>query len=113
MSADKHQIAVIGPKEIISGFRALGVEIFPANTPEQAQSLMVKLKGSDGERSQYAVILVTSSLLNEIPAEEYAKLSRGALPAITAIPDLFGTDTASSEKLKKLAERAIGSDILS
>ncbi len=113
MSESKHKIAVLGPKEMISGFKALGAEVFEANDGETARDLIKELKKPDNEPQDYAIIFVTSSVLNRIPQEDYAKLVRGALPAVTSIPDITGSDTVSSEKLKKLTERALGSDILS
>jgi len=113
MSEIKHRIAVIGPKETVSGFQALGADVFTVTNGGQARDVISELRSDSSNSSTYGVIMITGSVLRDIPADDYAKISRGALPAILAIPDISGADSQSIEKLKKLTERAIGSDILS
>ena len=114
MTTNTYRIAVIGPKDMIAGFRALGVDIFPADSGSEALTVIKqpRAQSAEGEKS-HAVILVTSTILEDIPQAEYAKLGQSALPAITAISDITGSDRAGADKLKRLTERAIGSDILS
>jgi vacuolar-type H+-ATPase subunit F/Vma7 len=50
--------------------------------------------------------------MQDIPQDEMDKVSSGALPAIVALPGIEGSHGAGVAKLKRLAERAIGSDIL-
>ena len=111
-----YKIAIIGPKDIISGFKALGVVPFDAETGEQALPILKKMKkdieGKDKDQELYATVLIIESVMEEINDEDKERLSQGALPAILALPGIEGSKGAGVAKLKRLAERAIGSDIL-
>ncbi len=114
MTDAKYKIGIIGPKDVIAGFRALGADIFPSNSPEEAIKTVQQLKNIDeNDPKYYAVIMITSNIMEQISPEEYAKISKGALPAIISIPTTIETGETGLKKLKKLTERAIGSDILS
>lgn len=111
----EYKIAIIGPQNVISGFKALGVTTFDAQDGEVALELLRKIKkdiaGEEGAE-KYAVVLVIESVMDQIPPEELEKLTHGALPAILSLPGIEGTQGAGVAKLKNLAEKAIGSDIL-
>ena len=111
-----HNIAIIGPKTIISGFKALGVTVFDAHNGTEALEILKNIKKDlstpTPETKKFAVIIVNETLAHDIPKEEMEKISRGALPAIVILPGLEGSHGAGVEKLRRLAEKAIGSDIL-
>lgn len=111
-----YKTAIIGPKDVISGFKALGVVPFNAEDGEGALEIIKNIKKGISEESdsteKFAVVIVIESTANQIPASEFEKVSRGALPAILTLPGLEGSTGAGVAKLKSLAERAIGSDIL-
>lgn len=112
-----YTIAIIGPKDIISGFKALGVTPFNAEDGETALSILKKMKkdveNTDSTENKFATVIIIESIVQQIPIDEMDKISKGALPAVVAIPGLEGSHGAGVEKLRRLAERAIGSDILS
>ena len=111
-----YNVAIIGPKDIISGFKALGVTPFDAKNGEIALEILKKIKNDieeGAEQDKYATVMIIESLVEQIPVEEMDKITKGALPAIVALPGLEGSHGAGIAKLKRLAERAIGSDILS
>ena len=66
----------------------------------------------DKDQELYATVLIIESVMEEINDEDKERLSQGALPAILALPGIEGSKGAGVAKLKRLAERAIGSDIL-
>ena len=111
-----YKVAIIGPKDIISGFKALGVVPFNAHTGEEALVILKKIKKDIDENKTdtdlYATVLIIENIMEEIPKDDKERLSHGALPAILALPGLEGSQGAGVAKLKSLAERAIGSDIL-
>ena len=41
-----YTIAIVGPEEVISGFKALGVTTFPAETSEKALDALVEIKNN-------------------------------------------------------------------
>ena len=111
-----YKVAIVGPKQVISGFKALGVTPFDASSSEEALEILFKLKKdveeqTEGER--FACAILIESLAKEIPADDMEKLMKGALPAIVLLPGVEGSDGAGVRKLKGLAEKAVGSDVLS
>lgn len=112
----QYKTAIVGPKDVISGFKALGVIPFDATDGEEALDILKKIKrGNENESSEnekFAVILLIESVAEKIPEDEFEKITRGALPAIIMLPGLEGSTGAGVAKLKALAERAVGSDIL-
>ena len=111
-----HSIAIIGPKLITSGFKALGVTSFDVEKEGQALEILKQIKKDLDENipetKKFAVVIIIESIARDIPKEEMEKISNGALPAIVELPGLEKSHGAGVAKLKRLAEKAIGSDIL-
>jgi V/A-type H+/Na+-transporting ATPase subunit F len=118
--AEKYQIAMVGNKETILGFNALGLKTFNANSGEEAIKVLYKLKSEEividektGEtKPLYAIIFITEDLALKIPNEDYKKLSKDTLPALIPVPGSKGTTGYSMKRIGKMVEQAIGSDIL-
>ena len=113
----KFRIAIVGPKETIAGFALLGADVVPATTVADAVPQLFRLKKAmrveEGrERNVYGVIFVSEDLLSGVSAEDEKKLSRGALPAIIPLPSHHGSTGYGLARLKRIVERAVGSDIL-
>jgi len=116
---EKYKIAIIGNKETIIGFKALGLTPFNANTSEEALDQLHKVikeqittdEKTEETRPAYAIIFITEDLAMNIPEEEYSKLNQGALPAIIPIPGSTGTTGYGLKRIGKMVEQAIGSDI--
>lgn len=106
-----YHIAIVGSKEETMGFAALGVKAFSAKTGEEAKNVLFSLKKQTAEDEKYAVILVIEDLIKEISAEDYTKLSSGALPAIIPLPGNRGSSGFGNEKIRRIVEKAVGSDI--
>lgn len=101
-----NKIAVIGDKDAVSGFKAVGVEVFDATTPEQAQEL---LKGLS--RQGYAVLFIAEALAEQIP-DTLAKLKTQAFPAVVPIPTNGKSSGFGMKGIKSDVEKAIGVDII-
>ncbi len=112
------KIAFVGPEESVRAFSLLGVEIVPARDQHEALGEIHRLrkamtKDDRGiERNVYAIIFVSEHLVHDLPRDEEAKLSASFLPAIIPTPSNKSNSTAGIARLKKLVERAVGSDIL-
>ena len=52
-----YKIGVIGDRESILGFKAVGLTVFPTDDPEEAKKLMKKMAKED-----FAIIYVTEQL---------------------------------------------------
>ena len=103
-------IAAIGPYDVISVFKAFGVECLDASTGAEVAAHLERVRAE--KDSPYAIVFVVDRLLEDLDQKTLERLSRGTLPAVTAIPALEGRTEASIEKIRRLAERAVGSDIL-
>ncbi len=99
------KIAVIGDKDLILAFKAVGMEVFSADTAEEAEKLVRKLA------KDYAIIFITEDLAEQIDAV-LAKYKAKAYPAIIPIPSSKGSTGYGAQGIKRDVERAIGTDIL-
>lgn len=114
----QYRIAMVGSKEAIAGFALLGVDVVPATTAKDALQELYRLRRTTQtdengiERPQYAIIFVTEDLVSAITPEDEKKLARGALPAILPLPSHRGSTGFGQERLNRIVERAIGSNIL-
>lgn len=101
-----YKVGVIGDRDSVYGFGALGLDVFPAQTGEQAAELLRKL-AEDG----YGVLYVTEGLCAGME-EELEQLRKRPLPAVVPIPGLQGNTGLGMAQVKKSVEQAVGSDIL-
>lgn len=113
-----YKMAIIGPRETILGFKALGIETVYISEPKLAVEALFSLKREkvevEGESlNKYAILFILEELACEITPDDYKKLSSDALPAIIPLPSHLGTTGYGLKKLKTIVEKAVGMDILS
>lgn len=101
-----YKIAVMGDRDSIYGYAALGLDTYPVTNPEEAAKQLKTLADS-----QYAVIYVTEALQAKLETEIDRYVSEG-LPAIIPIPGVSGNTGMGMRNVKKSVERAVGSDII-
>ena len=101
-----YKIAVIGDRDSIYGFAALGIDIYPVNDEQSARKSFHTI--TDGE---YAVIYITEKLA-AVLADEIAKLRSKPLPAVILIPGISGNTGEGMRNVKVSVEKAVGSDII-
>ncbi len=108
-----YNIAVIGPENTIGIFRAIGAQIFEAHTTAEAVSQIdhIRQQKTSNSRNAVALIVVLEELLESLHLEEINHLYQGN-PVLIAIPGPQGSGNASIRRLRSLAEKAVGSDIL-
>ena len=114
----QYKIAIIGSREIILGFKALGLEPVYATESKDAVEILYNLKREKvevkGENlNKYAILFIMEELARGITPEDYKKLSADPLPAIIPLPSHLGTTGYGLQKLKTIVEKAVGMDILS
>lgn len=102
------KIAVLGGRETVMGFKALGLEVFPIDRDEKAHDTFKQLTRTDDE---YAIIYVEESYYKCLSAE-IDKYKDRPTPAIILIPGREGPLGFGQSALKAAVERAVGSDIL-
>ncbi|MCR3922034.1 MAG: V-type ATP synthase subunit F [Firmicutes bacterium] len=101
-----YKVAVVGDKDSILGFKALGVTTFPVTSNEEAVGALNKIA-----KDNVAVICITEAVAKDIQPQ-IAALQKKQLPAIVLIPNNQGTLGLGMLQIKKNAEKAIGADIL-
>ena len=101
-----YKIAVLGDKDSVLSFRALGLDVFPADHAEQARPILHRLA-----REGYAIIYLTEQLAGGLSAE-MARYKDELTPAIILIPGKEGPLGIGMANIKTAVERAVGADIL-
>jgi V/A-type H+-transporting ATPase subunit F len=101
-----YKIAVIGDKDSILGFKALGVATFPVHDAEATLSTLRRLV-----RERYGIVFITEQAA--APHQNYLdELSTRLLPSVVLIPNNAGTIGLGIKRMKHNVEKAIGADIL-
>lgn len=103
-----YEIAILGNEEAILGFKALGIKAYPVHTADQA----VKSLNQIMEKQATAVLFVTEDWAKKL-GEQLDQYRESALPALIIIPSQKGSTGMGNKEIKKIVERAVGSDILS
>jgi V/A-type H+/Na+-transporting ATPase subunit F len=100
-----YKIAVLGDKESVLGFKALGLDIFPCERTEAKETLHNLAK------QNYAIIYITEQIAKEIKPEIDEYKDR-LTPAIILIPSKEGSLGIGMDNVRICVERAVGADIL-
>ena len=114
-TTNEYKIAIVGPLDTVSGFKALGVDSFQAQTAEEAleQLRVIKKQTLDPDSdTKYAVVCIIEDLVTLVDQKEYAKVVEGPLPAVVLLPGPEGSSGFAIERLRGLAEKAVGSAII-
>lgn len=101
-----YKLAVLGDRESVMGFRALGLETYPAEDLNEAKAILRRLAAES-----YAVIYITEQLAQHM-AEEIARYKDNPIPAIILIPGKEGSLGIGMKNVHDTVERAVGADIL-
>ena len=101
-----YKIGVIGDKDSVMGFLALGLTVFETSGAEQTAEL-IRRAAAEG----YAAIYITEQAAQDVMdgIDEYKD---SELPAIILIPGIAGSLGIGMAGVKKSVERAVGADIL-
>jgi V/A-type H+-transporting ATPase subunit F len=100
------KIAVIGDKDSILGFKAIGLSVYPVNEPEQAVGVIHRLV-----KESYSVIFITEQIAERV-SETLERYKTSPFPAIIPIPNNAGTTGFGLRGVRANVEKAIGADIL-
>lgn len=102
------KIAVIGGRDTVIGFRALGLETYPAADAAEAGHILRRLTR---ESDDYAIIYIEENLAAELE-HEINKFKDRPTPAVILIPGREGSMGLGHSALKAAVERAVGTNIL-
>lgn len=110
-----YKVAVIGARQDILGFSALGFTVLEAQDSDAARSaLRLATAGVGAEGAQdggYAVIFITEIYAAAL-AEDIADFDDVPTPAILPIPSAGSDGGFGMKALHDRVKRAVGSDIL-
>lgn len=102
-----YKIGVIGDKASVSGFKAVGLSVFPCGDGAEAKKELSRLV----KEEDYAIIYITEGLCKDL-IDEMEKYKDLKIPAIIPIPGMDGSYGIGMRNVKKSVERAVGADIL-
>lgn len=101
-----YRIAVLGDKDSVLGFKALGLSTYPVNDADEARTTLHRIA-----KENFAVIYVTEQLAVELE-QDIQRYKDELTPAIILIPGKEGSLGIGMANIKKAVERAVGADIL-
>ena len=102
------KIAVIGGRETVMGFKALGLETYPVLDAAEANQTLRRLTR---ESEDYAIIYIEENLAAQL-SNEINKFKDSPTPAIILIPGREGSMGLGLSALNAAVERAVGTNIL-
>lgn len=101
-----YKIGIIGDKQSVQGFKAVGLDVFDCNKAEEAKKTLQRIVADN-----YAIIYVTENLYEQIKETIY-EYNEERLPAIIPIPGMQGSLGLGLRNIKLAVEKAVGADIL-
>lgn len=103
------KIAVMGERDAILGFKALGVNVFPVKNTHEAEATLRKLAIED-----YAAIFISERYAQDLTLQisEIEKTTE-LYPSIVIIPGPGGSQGLGLNKIKDMVEKALGMAIFS
>ena len=105
-----HKIGVVGDKDSILSFKALGIDVYPVDvypvvTKEEARSTIDEMASNN-----YGIIFVTEQIATMVEST-IERYNREVLPAVILIPNNQGSLGIGLKKIDEYVEKAIGSNI--
>ncbi|MBE6071115.1 MAG: V-type ATP synthase subunit F [Clostridium butyricum] len=100
------KIGVVGDKDSVLAFKALGIDVFPVVGDDEAKKTVDRLA-----RDNYAVIFVTEQVAQGIE-ETIERYNKEVLPAVILIPSNQGTLNIGMQRISDNVEKAVGVNIL-
>ena len=101
-----HKIGVVGDKDSVLAFKAIGIDVFPVVEVEEARKAIDKMAFN-----KYAVIFVTEQLAQHLE-KTIERYNRELLPSIILIPSNQGSLNIGKKRISDNVEKAVGVNIL-
>ena len=100
-----NQVAVLGDRDSVIGYRAIGMTVVELGDASGAPAAISELI-----QKQYAVIFLTETIAEK--NEDYLKTLRvNKLPAIIPIPSMEGSTGFGMRQIQESVRRAVGIDL--
>lgn len=101
-----YKIGVVGDKDSVLAFKAIGIDVYPVIEPDEARKTIDRMA-----MEKYAVIFVTEQVARDID-ETIERYNRETLPAVILIPSNQGSLNIGMQRIKDNVEKAVGVNIL-
>lgn len=101
-----YKVAVVGDKDSILAFKALGVDVFTVYEKEEARRIVDTIA-----RDNYGIIFITEQIASLIP-DTIERYDKEIIPAVILIPSNQGTLNIGMNRINASVEKAVGSNIL-
>ena len=99
------KIGIIGGRDSVLGFLAIGFAVRPAADADAARRALQELA------AECAAIYITEEYAEAL-AEDIAKYKDMPTPAVVVLPGVGGSRGLGMEALRSAAQRAVGADFL-
>lgn len=103
--AQSGKIAVVGDRELVVGYRLLGVEDAYIVGKDDAQKVLMDLYNSN----KYGLIIVGSEVRRALSQVSREKVESSIIPLVVFMPSIGSQET--EESLSILAKRVLGVDL--
>ena len=101
----RNGIAVVGDKDSVLAFKAIGIDAYPVEGEMQARDVVKELA------RKYSVIFITDAIAMQIESLLKRYKTR-PYPVVVPIPSAEGNTGFGMQGIKNDVEKAIGSDII-
>ncbi len=101
----RNGIAVVGDKDSVLAFKAIGLDVFPVSNEMEARDTVKHLART------FEVIFITDKIAQSIDSL-LARYKARPYPVVVPIPSAEGSNGFGLNGIKKDVEKAIGADIL-
>ena len=102
------KIGVMGGRETVMGFKALGLEVYPVENGEEARRVFREVTAPEND---LAILYVEENLAEGL-RHEIDRFKDSPTPAIILIPGRDGSLGLGLSALQAAVERAVGTNIL-
>lgn len=106
LSPESSSIAMIGDRDSILGFKALGVAVFPVNTKDESVEALKEIA-----KSEFKVAFITEQMAPG-PEEISTIIGDRVFPVVTMIPSNRGSTGLALKRIQALVRRAAGADVM-
>lgn len=101
-----YKIGVVGDKDSVLAFKAIGIDVFPVSDLEEARKTVDTMAAN-----KYGVIFITEQVAKDLE-ETIERYNREILPAIILIPSNQGSLNIGMKRISDNVEKAVGVNIL-
>ena len=103
-----YKIGVMGSRDTVIGFKALGLDAYPVDNSEQAKQILRELCAPD---SNYAIIYLEENLAEALKPQ-IDRVKELPSPAIILIPGREGSLGLGMRELYEAVDKAVGVAII-